>query len=502
MDEATGTAPHVVVVMSDQHNPQHMGCAGHEVVQTPHMDALAARGTFFPAAYTPSPICVPARASWATGLEVNRIEYWDNAMAYDGRVQGWGHALQAAGIRSESIGKLHYTNDDDPTGFDAQHAPMHIAGGVGQVWGSVRDPLPVKEGAEFLCILAGPGESDYTRYDRDSTQRAVDWLARAPVDEPWVLYVGLVAPHHPYLAPQEWFDRYPPDELPVRGKLHPEDGHWRHPWADRVGSMTYGADLRVPHADRQRCLAAYYGLVSFLDDNLGRIVGAVDDNGLADSTTIVYTSDHGDMAGSRGMWGKQQLYQESAGIPLIVAGPDVPAGSVCETATSLVDGFATICHLTGASQTDDLERTSRSWVDLANADVDDGRAVLSEYHAMGSPSAGFLVRRGDWKLHFFPWGYPSELFDLRHDPDELVDLGRDFGHLSIRDELEAVLRGFCDPEEVDLRAKAAKDALVARFGGPVAAMNFGTAAETPTPGGGESGAWAKPLRAAMGDDEA
>lgn len=492
-------AEHIVFVMSDQHNPQLMGCAGHDFVQTPNMDALAARGTRFPAAYTPSPICVPARAAWATGLEVNRIGYWDNAMAYDGRYAGWGHALQAAGIRCESIGKLHYTNAEDPTGFDVQHAPMHIAGGVGQVWGSVRDPLPVKEGAEFLCILSGKGESDYTRYDGDSTQRAVDWLSEAPADEPWVLYVGLVAPHHPYLAPEEWFDRYDVDSLPARGKLHPEDGHWRHPWAERVASMTYGADLLVPPDDRRKCTAAYYGLVSYLDDNLGRIMAALDANGLTDSTTLVYTSDHGDMTGSRGMWGKQQLYQESAGVPLIVAGPGIPAGQVNDTATSLVDGFATVCDVMGVEQTDDEERTGRSWRQMAAVGDDDGRAVLAEYHAMGSPCAGFLVRRGNWKLHWFPWGYPAELFDLAEDPDELCDLGRDFGHLPIRKELEAVLREFCDPEEVDLRAKADKDALVARFGGPVAAMNMGTAAETPTPGGGSSGAWAKDLRAELAD---
>lgn len=489
-------AEHIVFVMSDQHNPQLMGCAGHDVIQTPNMDALAARGTYFPAAYTPSPICVPARASWATGLEVNRIGYWDNAMAYDGRVAGWGHALQAADIRCESIGKLHYRNGEDPTGFDVQHIPMHIAGGVGQVWGSVRDPLPIKEGAEFLCILSGAGESDYTRYDGDTTQRAVDWLADAPADEPWVLYVGLVAPHHPYLAPQEWFDRYPHDQLPA-AKLHPEDGHWRHPWADRVGSMTYGADLLVSPEDRKKCTAAYYGLVSYLDDNLGRIMSALDEHGLTDSTTLVYTSDHGDMVGSRGMWGKQQLYQESAGVPLVVAGPGIPEGKVSKTATTLVDGFATVCDVMGVEQTDQEERTSISWRQLASADDDEGRTVLSEYHAMGSPCAGFLVRQGDWKLHWFPWGYPPELFNLAEDPDELHDLARDFAHIDKRKELEGLLRSFCDPEAVDLQAKADKDALVARFGGPVAAMNQGTAAETPTPGGGSSGDWAKDLRSAL-----
>jgi choline-sulfatase len=145
----------VLVVMSDQHNPKVMGCAGHPVVATPNLDALAAAGVRSTAAYTNSPICVPARAAWATGHYVHEIGYWDNAIAYDGRAPGWGHALQRAGIPVESIGKLHYVDADAPTGFDRQIDPMHIMGGIGQVWGSVRDPLPRKVGAPFLVTRSG-----------------------------------------------------------------------------------------------------------------------------------------------------------------------------------------------------------------------------------------------------------------------------------------------------------------------------------------------------------
>ena len=128
----------LLIIMSDEHQGRAMGAAGHPFVQTPNLDALAARGLRFTDAYTPSPICVPARAAFAAGREVHTTRLWDNAMPYVGEPRGWGHALQGAGVPVESIGKLHYRRDDDPSGFDRQHIPMHVADGVGMVWGSIR----------------------------------------------------------------------------------------------------------------------------------------------------------------------------------------------------------------------------------------------------------------------------------------------------------------------------------------------------------------------------
>ena len=114
-------AKNLLFIISDEHQARALSCAGHPVVRTPNIDRLAARGTRFTSAYTPCPICVPARASLATGRYVHEIGYWDNAMGYDGRVPGWGARMQAAGVRVESIGKLHYANGDLLTGFDRQH---------------------------------------------------------------------------------------------------------------------------------------------------------------------------------------------------------------------------------------------------------------------------------------------------------------------------------------------------------------------------------------------
>ena len=129
----------LLVIVSDEHQARAMGCAGHPFAQTPNLDALAARGTRFEAAYTPCPICVPARAAFATGKYVHQIRHWDNAMPYSGSVPGWGHALQAKGVPVESIGKLHYRDAADAAGFDTMHIPMMVQGGVGMGWAAIRD---------------------------------------------------------------------------------------------------------------------------------------------------------------------------------------------------------------------------------------------------------------------------------------------------------------------------------------------------------------------------
>lgn len=472
----------VLVLMSDQHSSKVLGCAGHDVVRTPNIDALAGGGTRFTAAYTNSPICVPARAAWATGLYVHETRCWDNATGYTGEPPGWGHALQAAGVRVESIGKLHYQNAEAPTGFDRQINPMHLARGIGQVWGSVRDPLPRRKGAELLVSWSGAGETDYTRYDARSTELACEWLGERGRDrsEPWVLYVGLVAPHHPFVSGPRWFDLYDPASIP-RAKLHPADGHQRHPWVEAYANMLVGLDEDNSDEERQRCTAAYYGLVSYLDDNLGRILDALDRAGLRDDTLVIYTSDHGETLGTRGLWGKTVLYEEAARIPLVLAGPSVPTGAVSHTPTTLVDGYPTIVETAGVpALPDGRRRPGRSWVAIAGADDDPDRVAFAEYHAMGATTAAFLVRRGRFKLLHYV-GFEPELFDLEADPEELQDLAGDPQLASVVAEHEAILRSIVDPEEVDRQAKADQAALVARFGGPEAAVRLGTVAETPVP---------------------
>lgn len=475
------TASNVLFIFSDEHDPRYMGCSGHPFVKTPNLDRLAARGTRFSNAWTPCPVCVPARASLATGRYVHQIAYWDNAIAYEGRVPGWGHRLQQTGHRIESIGKLHYQDAQHPTGFDRQHEPLHILNGVGQLWGSVRDPMPEKASRSALYDKVGPGTSAYNRYDMRICQLTVDWLkerSRAPDAQPWMLFVGFVAPHMPLVVPQEFLDPYLHANVQLP-KLLPRDGYVRHPWVERMASFwdhdeTLGSDER-----RRLAIACYFGLIGYLDHQVGKVLATLEETGLWETTRVIYSSDHGDNLGSRGLWNKDVLYREATGIPMIVAGPGVEPG-VCTTNVGLTDLYASFLDAMGVPLLDsERELPGRSVFDIAREPPDPERIGFSEYHAVGAPSAAFMLTRGRFKYHHYV-GYPCELFDLQADPEEMHDLAGDPAYAATLAEFDAALRSLLDPEAVDRQAKDDQNALVARFGGPEAALRLGYPGETPT----------------------
>jgi choline-sulfatase len=469
-----------LILLTDEQDAHALGCAGHPFVQTPNLDALAERGTRFTNAFTPSPICVPARASLATGRWVHDIGYWDNAMGYDGLVPSWGHALQRAGQRVESIGKLHYANAQASTGFSLQHEPLHLADGIGQVWGSVRNPLPSQPRPSKLFVELGAGESQYNRYDLLSAKLAVNWIherAKQLDERPWTLFVGFVAPHFPLVVPQRYLDGIDMDAIPLP-RLHPDHGYVRHPWVQRHADFSSSdAELGTPER-RRLALACYYALVSFIDEQIGKVLSALSDSGLQNTTRVIMSSDHGDNQGVRGMWNKSTLYREATNVPLIMAGPDVPRGKTCTTNTNLIDIAPTVLDNAGLPIDSDLP--GRSLVELAAQPDDAQRIGFSEYHAVGSPSAAYMIRQGRWAYHHYV-GYESELFDLHTDPQQSNDLGTDPQYHDIRQSMQVLLKQMLNPEFIDQKAKQAQDELVARFGGRERALGLGPAGASPAP---------------------
>jgi choline-sulfatase len=473
----------LLVLMSDEHNPRALGCAGHPLVQTPQLDRLAALGTRFTSAYTTSPICVPARAGFATGKYPHQIGYWDNADPYDGAVPSWHHVLRAHGHQVVSIGKLHFRGlPGDDHGFSKELLPMHVVDGVGDVKGLIRRDIPRRNGYDKLAKLAGAGESPYTRYDRDIAARAQAWLREeAPRDRarPWALFVSFVCPHFPLIAPPEFYARYPLERIPLPKQYLPPERP-EHPYLrDYDACVAYDAGFGGDLGKVRRAIAGYLGLVSFMDDNVGKVLRALAEAGLASDTRIVYTSDHGDNAGARGLWGKSTMYEESAGVPLILAGPGVAAGASCATPASHVDLFPYFLECAGVPP---LQNGYCGVSPLALAAGGQAeRAVLSEYHAIGSTGGITMLRKGRWKyVHCVR--YRPQLFDLQDDPEELTDLAGDPAHRGTLAALEAELHRFCDPAEVDARAQRRQADLLARYGGREAALARGDLNYTPAPG--------------------
>jgi choline-sulfatase len=331
-------------------------------------------------------------------------------------------------------------------------------------------------GRSPLYDQIGPGHSSYNEFDEGIADYAVDWLAEQAKNEvPWVLFVGFVAPHFPLVVPQRYLDLYPTDsiELPA---LHPDRGYKRHPWVERQARYM-DHDLALGDDERRRlAIASYFGLVSFLDDNVGRVLGALEAHGLEESTTVIYSSDHGDNLGSRGMWNKCLMYRESTGVPMIIAGPDIPSNKVCSTPVSLLDVQNTILDLVGVPE--ETASPGTSMARLANEPDDANRTVFSEYHAVGSESAAYMLVNREYKYHYYV-NLEPELFDLEADPGETFNLASQSDYGELVADFEARLRSIVDPEAVDATAKRDQNALVEKFGGRESALKTGTPGATP-----------------------
>jgi choline-sulfatase len=352
------------------------------------------------------------------------------------------------------------------------------------VWGAIKEPFADLPEPWRMFNKIGPGVSNYNLYDRGSASAACEWLkARldTPDQQPWVLYVGFVAPHYPLVVPSQFYDMYPLDKIPFP-KLHPRDGYKQHPWVETLDTVIGQDHFFDTEEERLRAIAAYMGLCSFVDAEVGLVLDALRDNRFEDDTRVIYTSDHGDNLGARGLWGKSVLYEESTRIPMILSGPDVPKGKISKTPVTLLDIHQTAITALGHAPHDaDAELSGRSLIELATNSDNIERLVTSEYHAMGAPTSAFMLRRGNWKYHYYE-GYAPELFNISDDPEELDDRAADPHVKLVLDGFEKTLRTQLDPSAIDRRAKNDLAALVEGYGGRETAMNLGRSGATPVPG--------------------
>lgn len=471
-------ATNTLFILSDQHTRSGLGCYGGPA-HTPNLDRLAERGTRFDTAYTNCPICVPVRAGLATGRWMHQAGNWDNAFPYDGRMPSWHHRLRDQGIRVDSIGKLHFSRAEDDHGFTEEVEPLHVVDGVGDVLGCLRDDGPFRKKRSGITE-AGPGDSTYLQYDRRNADNGIAWLERHQRDEqPWAVMLSFVCPHPPYICPPEWFEYYIDRDLPLPPQWRQED--WpAHPVIDHFRRF-FDFHPQFEEAQIHRLMAAYYGACSFLDEQIGRVLQRLEDLGLTERTRVIYSSDHGEHLGGRGIYGKFSMYDESAAIPMIAAGPDVPPGHVCRTPTSLVDIHPSMVESLGLTRhEEDADLPGRSlWTIASNRSAP--RTVLSEYHAVGSRHASYMLRDERYKYNHYV-GAPAQLFDLVADPQELKDLANDPAEASRVAACEERLRRILDPEAVDARARADQAARIDSMGGEVAVRARGSFDNSPAPG--------------------
>ena len=417
--------PNLLVIMSDEHNADVLGCYGNTVVQTPNMDAIAARGVTFENCYCNSPLCVPSRLSFTAGKYISRIGAWSNDcwLATGDTTPSLPHILNAAGYESLLCGKMHL----DATrryGFTEIAKIGNRSWKTGKGGRRQADNLTPKPGLSGRFDQFHPGESGVLKHDRQVTAGMEKFLAgRKASDKPFFMLAGYLAPHFPLIVPQKYWDPYkgkvPMPKIPA-GHIKAQPRNYKHL---RIGFNMEDVPEKIVRKGRE----LYYGLTQWLDEEIGKVLGALACSDVADNTVVIYTTDHGENMGDHGLWWKNCLYDSAARVPLIVSWPARWKGPQRRTEVcSLVDLVQTLAQLGGAEVPGDWNGESLlGWLDDAKAPWRD--LAVSEYYAHNISSGYAMIRMGRWKYTYHTPAdadHPAqrELYDMQADPGELTNL--------------------------------------------------------------------------------
>lgn len=281
--------------------------------------------------------------------------------------------------------------------------------------------------------------------------------------KPFVLFVSFCTPHFPLIAPQEFVDMYPdPEKLPRPVQFDP--GEWpHHPLIDDY--RRYCGTDQVDEAAALNGRRIYYALCSFMDAQVGKVMTALRESGLAEETRVLYCADHGDTMGAHGVYYKSTMYEGSVGIPMLLAGPDIPVGATVSTNVSLLDVFPTVLDCVGARPSDkDRCLPGRSLIDIAINAPDEDRAVCAEYYSQGIYTAMFMLRNRKYKYVHYVHERP-QLFDMENDPDECCDLAADPAYAEVVASMHAQLETVFDTEALESASKQAQAELMDAHGG-------------------------------------
>ena len=430
--------------MSDQHHAGYMGCAGDPVVETPNLDRLAEKGLRFTNAYCPSPLCGPSRMSFMTGRHPHEISVWDNQDELASDVPTFAHAFADAGYETVLSGRMHFVGADQRHGFAKRLigdvSPTAYINAGWQLDKVVGDLVSTCGMILDSIVKSGPGRTGYQAYDEAVTKTTVDWLMESEraSERPFLLTVGFITPHCPFVCPPDDFafykERVSPGDLPqFEEDLHPRNERLR---------KNFGVDPPPPLDAQWRTRVAYYGLTTFLDRQIGSVLDALEQSGQADNTIIVYCSDHGEALGEHGLWWKSTFYDASCRIPLIISWPDRFTHGIRSENVSLMDVGPTVLDIVGAGQIPGA--TGRSFASLIRAEDDWDDTVFAEYVV---DTACRMVRSGPWKYNYYH-GMPPELFNLEEDPGEKQNLAGKPEYTAIEERLNELALRDWDPESI------------------------------------------------------
>jgi choline-sulfatase len=456
-------APNVLLLMADQLAASWLPAYGHGVVQAPNLTALARDGATFEAAYCASPLCAPSRASLLTALRPSRTEVFDNAAEMRASLPTIAHHLRAAGYATSLAGKMHFVGPDQLHGFEERLTPDVYPAGLDWTpdWRAGPDArlswYHTMESVVRPGVVAASMQVDYDDEVAFHGARALLDHARRRPGEPFFHVVSFTNPHDPWELPRRYWDRYdpaavePPSVPPI--PLEDADPHSR-----RLRAMCGIDEAGLTEAQVRRARHAYYAAISYLDERVGHVLGALRESGLEDDTIVIFTADHGEMLGERGLWFKMAFFEAAARVPLIVRAPGrVAAGTRIAAPVSQLDVAPTLLELCGHP---DAAGIAAGLDGTALGPLLDGArpgaappardAVIAEYLAEGVTAPALMIRRDRFKYVVYG-DDPEQLYDLEADPHELRDLARTAdGAQRCIDLLRDAARGW-DPTELATR---------------------------------------------------
>jgi iduronate 2-sulfatase len=441
---AQAKRPNVLFLISDDLN-NLLGCYGDPLAKTPNLDRLATRGVRFDRAYCAFPLCGPSRNSILTGLYPNSTGILANSQIFRQTIPSqvsMPQAFRLAGYFVARIGKLyHYgvpasigTNGHDdpgswelelnPPGVDRLEEQPHIFSLTPGAFGGT------------LSWYASP-KSDQYHTDGLMAEDAEWVLERCAKkrDRPFFLAVGFFRPHTPYVSPQQYFDLYPQDEMPVVHAVKEDQADIPH-----AGLASYKKEQNALTDELKRqCRQAYYASISFMDAQVGRVLDALDRLGLADNTIIVFTSDHGYHMGEHGLWQKMSLFEESARVPLLIVAPGYSTtGGVAASPVGQVDLFPTLAELCGIKMPSNVQ--GQSLVPMLRDQSVTGRGWAITQVTRGN-RFGYSLRTPRWRYTEWDGGRRGrELYDHDADEREITNLANESAHGNTIDQLSQQLQ--------------------------------------------------------------
>jgi len=450
--------PNILIVMADQLAPAFLPIHGHRVVKAPNIAALAASGIIFDSAYCNSPLCSPSRAVFMTGQLPSRSGVYDNAAEFRADVPTYAHHLRNLGYRTILSGKMHFCGPDQLHGFEQRLTTDIYPADYGWTpdWDNPHERPDWYHNMSSvidagLCVRTN--QLDFDDEVTFAAERALYYIARSNDKRPFLLVASLTHPHDPFAIPERYWTLYRHDEIDMPGPAAPKGE--LDPHSLRLRHVCAMDAQEVSEAHIRNARHAYYGAISYVDENLGRLTQALRETRLADSTIVLFVSDHGEMLGERGLWFKMTFFEGGARVPLIVSAPFLFAPRRVAASVSLADILPTLVELAGG--------------DAAGLDgTIDGRSlrphlergaghdeVIGEYLAEGAIAPIVMIRRDRWKFIHSP-ADPDQLYDLSADPRERDNLATRPDHAGRVAEFRAEVSRRWDLAALDVEVRASQ----------------------------------------------